>query len=172
MKHCLPPLHNDPYALAYRYREYMSRYPTRFLQYSNPYYEKLLANFPEPDPDATDDRSRAIRYAKEHYESFYEIGGSGKTIEGPGALVPLGTLGTLGTSVVLVYIVVVALPTGAGVETTGAGVVDVTTITMLLLDCITEDDDKGVDEEAAGVDETGVEEAGAEDDKIGPQTLF
>ena len=42
-------------------------------QYFNNYYENLLANQPEPDPDATDDRSRAIRYAKEHYECYYEI---------------------------------------------------------------------------------------------------
>ena len=69
----LPPLHKDPYALAYRYREYMAQHPMRFLQYSNPYFEKLLANLPAPEPEAMDDRSRAIRYAKEHYESFYEI---------------------------------------------------------------------------------------------------
>lgn len=42
-------------------------------QYLNQYYENLLANQPEPDLDATDDRSRAIRYAKEHFECYYEI---------------------------------------------------------------------------------------------------
>ena len=42
-------------------------------QYLNQYYQNLLANQPEPDLDATDDRSRAIRYAKEHFESSYEI---------------------------------------------------------------------------------------------------
>ena len=51
----------------------MTAQPTQFLQHSNPYYKKLLANLPAPDADAMDDRSRAIRYAKEHYESFYEI---------------------------------------------------------------------------------------------------
>ena len=51
----------------------MSQHPMRFLQYSNPYYEKLLANLSAPDPEAMDDRSRSIRYAKEHHESFYEI---------------------------------------------------------------------------------------------------
>jgi hypothetical protein len=34
---------------------------------------KLLANEREPDANAMDDRSRAIRYAKEHHECFYEI---------------------------------------------------------------------------------------------------
>lgn len=42
-------------------------------QYFNGYYQNLLANQPEPDLDATDDRSRAIRYAKEHVECYYEI---------------------------------------------------------------------------------------------------
>jgi hypothetical protein len=67
------PLRDDPYALAHRYREYMIQHPRRFLEYCNPYYERLLANQPNPDAYATDDRSRAIRYAKEHYECFYEI---------------------------------------------------------------------------------------------------
>ncbi|EUC29689.1 hypothetical protein COCCADRAFT_39976 [Bipolaris zeicola 26-R-13] len=66
-------LQEDPYALAHRYREYMIEHPRRFLEYCNPYYEKLLANQPDPAADATDDYSRAIRYAKEHYECFYEI---------------------------------------------------------------------------------------------------
>ena len=39
----------------------------------NKYYENLLANQPAPEPDAADDRSRAIRYAKEHYECYYEV---------------------------------------------------------------------------------------------------
>ncbi|KAF2133600.1 hypothetical protein P153DRAFT_363764 [Dothidotthia symphoricarpi CBS 119687] len=68
-----PPLLQDPYALAYRYTEYMNQYPRRRREKCNPYYEKLLANQPDPKPEATDDRSRAIRYAKEHYECFYEI---------------------------------------------------------------------------------------------------
>jgi len=42
-------------------------------QYFNEYYQNLLANQPDPDLDATDDRSRAIRYAKEHLECYYEI---------------------------------------------------------------------------------------------------
>jgi hypothetical protein len=42
-------------------------------QYINEYYQNLLANQPEPDLDATDNRSRAIRYAKEHFECYYEI---------------------------------------------------------------------------------------------------
>ena len=37
-------------------------------QFVNRYYENLLANQPEPDLEATDKRSRAIRYAKEHFE--------------------------------------------------------------------------------------------------------
>jgi hypothetical protein len=61
------------YVLAYRYWDYMTEHPRLKRDRFNPYYEKLLANQPGPDPDATDDRSRAIRYAKEHYESFYEI---------------------------------------------------------------------------------------------------
>jgi hypothetical protein len=68
-----PPLRTDPYVLAYRYWEYMEQHPRRMRERLNPYYENLLANQPDPDPDATDDRSRAVRYAKEHYESFYEI---------------------------------------------------------------------------------------------------
>ncbi|KAF1948024.1 hypothetical protein EJ02DRAFT_429764 [Clathrospora elynae] len=69
----LPPLREDPYALAYRYWDYMVKPPRRFRENCNPYYEKLLANQPEPAPDATDDRSRIIRHAKQHYECFYEI---------------------------------------------------------------------------------------------------
>ena len=68
-----PLVSSDPYALAHRYREYMIEHPRRFLEYLNPYYERLLANQPDPAADATDDCSRAIRYAKEHYECFYEI---------------------------------------------------------------------------------------------------
>ncbi|EMD60763.1 hypothetical protein COCSADRAFT_344809 [Bipolaris sorokiniana ND90Pr] len=67
------PLDKDPYALAHRYREYMTEHPRRFLEYCNPYYERLLANQPDPAADATDDHSRAIPYAKVHYECFYEI---------------------------------------------------------------------------------------------------
>jgi hypothetical protein len=51
----------------------MIEHPRRKRENLNPYYEKLLANQPDPDKDATDDRSRAIRYAKEHYECYYEI---------------------------------------------------------------------------------------------------
>jgi hypothetical protein len=69
----IPSLRTDPYALAYRYREYMSKNPRRKRENLNTYYEKLLANQPDPQPDATDERSRAIPYAKEHYECFYEI---------------------------------------------------------------------------------------------------
>jgi hypothetical protein len=67
------PLRQDPYVLAHRYREFMVEHPRRFLEKCNPYYEKLLANLPNPDADATDNRSRAIRYAKKHYECYYEI---------------------------------------------------------------------------------------------------
>jgi hypothetical protein len=72
MKIELPPPHKDPYALAYRYWDYMTDSPIRFLVKGNPYYEKLLANQPESTADAMDDRSRAIRYAKKHYECYYE----------------------------------------------------------------------------------------------------
>lgn len=58
----------DPYILAHCYSDYMKKHPIRQglgdKQTLNQYYEKLLANQPEPDPDATDDRLRAIRYAK------------------------------------------------------------------------------------------------------------
>lgn len=64
----LKALQRDPYVLAYRYKEYMEQHPTRHQlegrQFVNRYYENLLANQPEPDLEATDDRSRAIRYAK------------------------------------------------------------------------------------------------------------
>ncbi|EOA82967.1 uncharacterized protein SETTUDRAFT_96433 [Exserohilum turcica Et28A] len=69
----LPPLRKDPYALAYRYKEYMTKYPRRRKESRNPYYDKLLANLPDPAEDAMDNRSRAIRYAKKHYECYYEI---------------------------------------------------------------------------------------------------
>jgi hypothetical protein len=67
------PLRKDPYALAHRYWDFMAENPRRHLEYCNPYYMKLLANEREPDANAMDDRSRAIRYAKEHHECFYEI---------------------------------------------------------------------------------------------------
>lgn len=55
----------DPqYVLAYRYWDFMIEHPRMKRERFNPYYEKLLANQPEREPDATDDRSRAIRYAK------------------------------------------------------------------------------------------------------------
>lgn len=69
-------MQRDPCVLAYRYRDYMEKHLIRHptcRQYSNDYYENLLANQPEPEPDATDDRSRAIRYAKEHHECYYEV---------------------------------------------------------------------------------------------------
>ncbi|PVI04856.1 hypothetical protein DM02DRAFT_689769 [Periconia macrospinosa] len=68
-----PALSSDPYALAYRYDEFMLEKPKRRREENNPYYESLLANQPDPPVDATDPLSRAIRYAKEHYESYYEI---------------------------------------------------------------------------------------------------
>jgi hypothetical protein len=73
----LKALQRDPYVLAYRYTEYMEQHPMRHQlegrQFVNRYYENLLANQPEPDLEATDNRSRAIRYAKEHFECYYEI---------------------------------------------------------------------------------------------------
>ncbi|KAI8936811.1 hypothetical protein NX059_006051 [Plenodomus lindquistii] len=68
-----PPLYKDPYVLAYRYWEYMNDNPRRHRELCNQYYEKLLANQPDPEKEATDDKSRAIRYAKAHYECFYEL---------------------------------------------------------------------------------------------------
>lgn len=73
----LKALQRDPYVLAHRYTEYMEQHPMRHQlegrQFVNRYYENLLANQPEPDLEATDKRSRAIRYAKEHFECYYEI---------------------------------------------------------------------------------------------------
>ncbi|KAF2644746.1 hypothetical protein P280DRAFT_535344 [Massarina eburnea CBS 473.64] len=66
------PVSKDPYALAYRYRELMKEKPKRVGERNNTYYENLLANQPDPADDDMDARSRAIRYAKEHYECFYE----------------------------------------------------------------------------------------------------
>jgi hypothetical protein len=51
----------------------MAEYPKSQGERNNPYHERLLANQPDPEHDTTDDRSRAIRYAKDHYESFYEV---------------------------------------------------------------------------------------------------
>jgi hypothetical protein len=66
------PLRQDSYVLAYRFQEYMRKKPIRRGEKPNPYYESLLANQPEPDPDDQDAHARAIRYAKEHYECYYE----------------------------------------------------------------------------------------------------
>jgi hypothetical protein len=66
-------LHTDPYVLAYRYWDYIIEHPRRNRENLNSYYEKLLANQPAPDPKDMDERSRAIRYAKEHHECFYEV---------------------------------------------------------------------------------------------------
>ncbi|KAH7356263.1 hypothetical protein BKA66DRAFT_428601 [Pyrenochaeta sp. MPI-SDFR-AT-0127] len=69
----VPPLRKDSYVLAYRYWDYMRETPRRHRENCNPYYEKLLANQPVPEENAMDDYSRAVRYARVHYESFYEI---------------------------------------------------------------------------------------------------
>lgn len=66
----------DPYILAHRYRDCMKDHPIR-KSYGNKhcfneYCQNLLANQLEPDLNATDDRSRTIRYAEEHFEC-YEI---------------------------------------------------------------------------------------------------
>jgi hypothetical protein len=66
------PLRQDSYVLAYRFQEYLRKKPIRRGEKPNPYYESLLANQPEPDPDDQDAHARAIRYAKEHYECYYE----------------------------------------------------------------------------------------------------
>jgi hypothetical protein len=66
-------LREDSYVLAYRYWDYITEYPRRKLDNLNKYYEDLLANQPAPDIEATDERLQAIRYAKEHYECFYEV---------------------------------------------------------------------------------------------------
>jgi hypothetical protein len=66
-------LRKDSYVLAHKYWDYMIEHPRRRRENCNPYYQNLLANQPDPDPEASDDRSRAVRYAKEHYECFYEL---------------------------------------------------------------------------------------------------
>jgi hypothetical protein len=60
------------YVLAYRYWDYI-QHRKRKLDNLNKYYEHLLANQPKPGPGAIDERSRAVRYAQEHYECFYEV---------------------------------------------------------------------------------------------------
>ncbi|KAF2712378.1 hypothetical protein K504DRAFT_531487 [Pleomassaria siparia CBS 279.74] len=69
-----PPLDKDPHVLAYRYREYMQKYPPSKAhgERPNPYFESLLANQDDPPEYATDPRSRAIRYSKLHYECYYQ----------------------------------------------------------------------------------------------------
>ncbi|KAF2025989.1 hypothetical protein EK21DRAFT_75152 [Setomelanomma holmii] len=74
-------LREDPYVLAHRYWEYMAKFPRRKRENLNPYYEKLLANQPDPHEDAKYDRSRAIRYAKEHYECYYELRGITRIVQ-------------------------------------------------------------------------------------------
>jgi hypothetical protein len=74
----LPGTLKDPYVLAYRYRQFMDESARRrclgpvWRELANPYYENLLANQDEPPADATDDLSRAIRYAKKHHECFHD----------------------------------------------------------------------------------------------------
>jgi hypothetical protein len=52
-------LRRDPYALAYKYWDYIRETPRRKYERLNPYYENLLANQLDPDPEEMDDRSRA-----------------------------------------------------------------------------------------------------------------
>ena len=66
-------VNKDPYALAYRYPEFMTEKPKRRGEQFNPYYESLLANQPDPADKDMDPKSRAIRYAKKNYECFYEL---------------------------------------------------------------------------------------------------
>jgi hypothetical protein len=75
------PLRTDPYSLAYRYREYIRKHPIHEPDNLNLNYDKLLANCLNPRPDATDDKSRAIRYAREHYDCFYELRDVNRIIE-------------------------------------------------------------------------------------------
>lgn len=73
-----PAFQKDPYVLAYQYKQFMDDCDRRrcagpeWRERANPYYTNLLANQDEPPEDATDDTSRAIRYAKEHHECFYD----------------------------------------------------------------------------------------------------
>ena len=64
----------DPYVLAYRYAEYMKKYPLSKAngERRNPYFESLLANQDDPPESDNDPQSRAIRYAKQHYECYYQ----------------------------------------------------------------------------------------------------
>jgi hypothetical protein len=62
----------DPYVLAHEYHAFIREKPKYWLQNYNSYYLNLLANRPDPADNATDAMSRAIRYAKEHYECYYE----------------------------------------------------------------------------------------------------
>ncbi|KAH7401134.1 hypothetical protein DE146DRAFT_655060 [Phaeosphaeria sp. MPI-PUGE-AT-0046c] len=68
-----PNLTADPYVLAHRYWEYLAENPRRKGEKWNTYYSNLLANQPDPHVDSMTDRARAIRYAKEHHECFYEV---------------------------------------------------------------------------------------------------
>ncbi len=69
-----PPLNkSDPYILAHSYKAYMLAHPIGSNEQRNPYYENLLANYPEPRKERTDKMARAIRYAKMHCECYYEV---------------------------------------------------------------------------------------------------
>lgn len=70
----VPALRTDPYVLAHRYWGYMEEHPRRRREDFNPYLTNLLANSPDPDPEDKSGAAHAIRYAKEHYECFYEKG--------------------------------------------------------------------------------------------------
>ena len=71
------PLRKDLHVLAYRYDACMAQHPPSKAngEYNNPYFESLLANKDVPPKSATDPRSRAIRYAKQHYECYYSKNG-------------------------------------------------------------------------------------------------
>ncbi|KAJ4305399.1 hypothetical protein N0V90_000930 [Kalmusia sp. IMI 367209] len=95
--HRLPKDLKEPYVLAHKYREYMKERPIRRGEVANPYYERLLANHEDPPKEADDRLSRAIRYAKEHFECYYEIDHVDKIImyldkRGNTPMQPFGTL--------------------------------------------------------------------------------
>lgn len=62
----------DPNAIYYNYREVLEYFPLRRSEHPNPYLLGLLANQSLPD-GALSDRGLAIQYAKDHWESYWEL---------------------------------------------------------------------------------------------------
>ncbi|KAJ8109928.1 hypothetical protein OPT61_g7092 [Boeremia exigua] len=65
-------LMRDPGAIYHSYDEVLKCFPLGRGECPNPYFKGLLANQPPPD-EPTSDLGRAIRYAKIHWQEYWEL---------------------------------------------------------------------------------------------------